>query len=106
MGMRYDWEEVLPEIIEEVDWTQFSDKQITNICEALDTHVNMTHEIDSYTHPSQEDLNQSRWYQEKQSLNANHKYETDWRDDEIKRLKNLVGNLYCHIDLLTNKDSQ
>lgn len=100
MGMSYDWEEVLPELIEEVDWTQFSSEQMTDICEALDTHVNMTHEIDSYTHPSQEDLVQSRWYQEKKSLTDNHKYETDWRDGEIKRLKNLVDDLYQRIDRL------
>lgn len=100
MSTSYDWEEVLPELIEEVDWSQFSSKQMTDICEALDTHVNMTHEIVSYTHPSQEDLVQSRWYQEKQSLTDNHKYETDWRDGEIKRLKNLVDDLYQRIDRL------
>lgn len=93
MGISYDWDEALPANIPEVDWTQFSPERMSEICEDLDIHVNMSNEIDSYTHPSSEDLNYSRWRNKEQNLIDNHKREVDWRDEEIRNLNNLVDRL-------------
>lgn len=97
MSSNYSWDEVLPDVIEEVDWTQFTEEQMNKICEALDTHVDMSQEIYSYTVPSNEDMESSRWYQKEKSLNENHKYETDWRDKRIEYLESEIKSLLIEL---------
>ena len=98
---KYVWEEILPETIPEVDWSQFTEEQMSDIGEMLDTHVSMTDEVYAYTVPSSSDMAQTRWYQKEQSLVERHKYETDWRDERIRELENKVRDLRYRIDRLS-----
>lgn len=94
----YDWSKCLPEIVPEVDWSGFSEEQMKDIEEQLDVHISMTEEIYSYTVPSGRDLEDSRIREVEERLVDNHKYEVDWRDKEIKRLKDKVDELYSRLD--------
>lgn len=52
----YLWQEVLPELIEELDWSGITEDQWSAISEALDSHVSITHEHGSYGHPTTQDM--------------------------------------------------
>ena len=74
----YYWDEALPELVPELDWSSITPEQWEKISEALDEHVSTASEFDAPT-PSSRDIAEMNYRPEREAMR-----------DEIARLEEQV----------------
>ena len=100
MNLTYPWDEALTDFFEvergvplpvsHADWEEFD--ELMNDC------ILEINEIASYGVPSYSDRTDSMLREQRTKLEANQKWETDWRDDRIKELESKGRELWVRVE--------